>query len=165
MLKSANLRIGETILGLASLGLGLFIGAETWLTPPIVAQTVIGPGLFPALIATGLVLVGLQLLYEAFLYRLQAEDFPELDWKSVVLVASAFASQLVLLERLGWVISGTFLFVISAMAFGSRTHLRNLAIGLLLTALTYLVFDYGLDLDLPTGSYLEDLIALAGGPV
>ncbi|CAN7705701.1 MULTISPECIES: tripartite tricarboxylate transporter TctB family protein [Ensifer] len=165
MLKSANFRIGETILGLASLSLGLFIGFETWSTPPIAAQTVIGPGLFPALIATGLILVGLQLLYEAFLHRLQAEEFPELDWKAVILVAAAFASQLVLLERLGWIVSGTFLFVVSAMAFGSRTHLRNLMIGLLLTALTYLVFDYGLDLDLPTGSYIEDLIDLARGSV
>lgn len=162
MLKTASLRIGETILGFASLGLGLFIAVETWLTPPIAAQTVIGPGLFPALIATGLILVGLQLLYEAFLHRLEPEAFPELDWKAVILVAAAFASQLVLLERFGWIASGTFLFVTSAMAFGSRTHLRNLAIGLMLTALTYLVFDYGLDLDLPVGSYIEDLIALAG---
>ncbi|HEV7307198.1 tripartite tricarboxylate transporter TctB family protein [Ensifer sp.] len=165
MLKSANLRIGETILGLASLGLGLFIGAETWLAPPIAAQTVIGPGLFPALIATGLILVGLQFLYEAILYRLQREEFPELDWKAVILAASAFASQLVLLERFGWIVSGTFLFVVSAKAFGSRAYLRDLLIGLALTAITYFVFDYGLDLDLPIGSYIEDLIVLAGGSV
>jgi len=69
MSKSASLRIGETILGLATLNLGSFIAIETWMTPPIAAQAVIGPGLFPALIATGLILVGLQLLYEAFFHR------------------------------------------------------------------------------------------------
>ncbi|ACP26347.1 hypothetical protein NGR_c25900 [Sinorhizobium fredii NGR234] len=165
MSKSASLRIGETILGLATLNLGSFIAIETWMTPPIAAQAVIGPGLFPALIATGLILVGLQLLYEAFFHRFEVEEFPELDWKAVIIVAAAFASQFVLLERLGWIASGTFLFVVSAMAFGSRAHVRNVLIGLALTAITYLVFDYGLDLDLPTGSYVEDLIIMFGGSV
>ncbi len=165
MLKSANFRIGETILGLGTLTLGLFIAIETWMTPPIAAQAVIGPGLFPALIAGGLILVGAQLLYEAVAHRFEAEEFPELDWKAVIIVAAAFASQFVTLERLGWIISGTFLFAVSAMAFGSRTHVRNIVIGIVLSSITYVVFDYGLDLDLPTGSYIEDLIIAFGGSV
>ncbi|OWV71965.1 hypothetical protein ATY77_10540 [Rhizobium sp. R634] len=165
MLKSANFRIGETVLGLATLSLGLFIAIETWMTPPIAAQAVIGPGLFPALIAGGLILVGAQLLYEAILRRFEAEEFPELDWKAVIIVAAAFASQLVILERLGWILSGTFLFATSAMAFGSRSHIRNIVIGIALSSVTYLVFDYGLDLDLPTGSTIEDLIIAFGGSV
>jgi len=165
MFKSANFRIGETILGLATLSLGLFIAIETWMTPPITAQSVIGPGLFPALIATGLILVGAQLLYEAVLHRFEAEEFPELDWKAVIIVAAAFAAQMVILERLGWIVSGTFLFAVSAMAFGSRTYIRNIVIGILLSSFTYLVFDYGLDLDLPMGSTIEDLIIAFGGSV
>lgn len=165
MLKSANFRIGETILGLASLGLGLFLAIETWMTPPIAAQAVIGPGLFPALIAGGLTLVGAQLLYEAFLHRFEIEEFPELDWRAVIILAAAFAAQLVILERVGWIISGTFLFTVSAMAFGSRTYVWNIVIGIVLSSITYVVFDYGLDLDLPIGSYIEDLIIALGGTV
>ncbi|QRM56185.1 tripartite tricarboxylate transporter TctB family protein [Sinorhizobium sp. BG8] len=163
MLKSANFRIGETILGLATLSLGLFIAIETWMTPPIAAQAVIGPGLFPALIAGGLILVGAQLLYEAVIHRLEAEEYPELDWRAVIIVAAAFASQLVILERLGWIISGAFLFAVSAMAFGSRTYVWNIVIGVMLSSITYVVFDYGLDLDLPTGSLVEDVIIVFGG--
>ena len=165
MYKSANFRIGETILGLATLSLGLFIAIETWMTPPIAAQSVIGPGLFPALIATGLIVVGAQLLYEAVLRRFEAEAFPELDWQAVTIVAAAFASQLLILEWLGWIVAGTFLFAASARAFGSRAHIRNVAIGVLLSSITYIVFDYGLDLDLPMGSAIEDLIIAFGGSV
>ena len=163
MLKHGHIRIGETILGIFALGLAAFIGLQTWMTPPSVAQAVVGPGMFPAIIATGLTVVGLQLFYEAFLYRFAREDFPQLDWKAMIVVAIAFAAQIVLLERLGWIFSGTLLFVVCAMAFGSRAHVRNIAFGLALTSITYLVFDYGLDLDLPTGTYAEDLLAVSGG--
>ncbi len=158
MSKSMHLRIGETILGTFTLGVGLFIAIDTWLTPSSAALAVVGPGLFPGLIAAGLILVGLQLFYEALLHRFMPEDLPQLDWKAAFIVAIAIASQIVLLERFGWIISGTAVFVVSAMAFGSRSHFRNVLFGLALTGLTYVVFDYGLDLDLPTGSYIEDLI-------
>ena len=163
MSKSMHLRIGETVLGAFTLGLGLFIAFDTWLTPPSAALAVVGPGLFPGLIATGLIVVGLQLFYEGFLHRFAQEEFPELDWKAVFIVAAAVASQVILLERFGWIVSGTAVFVVSAMAFGSRSHVRNVLFGLALTTITYAVFDYGLDLDLPTGSYIEDLIDSSGG--
>ncbi|MCY1246459.1 hypothetical protein D9M72_596940 [compost metagenome] len=70
-----------------------------------------------------------------------------------------------ILERFGWIISGTFLFAVSAMAFGSRTYVWNIVIGIVLSSITYVVFDYGLDLDLPIGSYIEDLIIALGGTV
>lgn len=163
MVKSPVLRIGETILALSMLGLGLFIAIETWLMPPIAAQQIVGPGLFPALVAISLVAVGLQLFGEAFLFRRENEGFPELDWNAAFIVAAAFAAQVVLLERLGWVLSGTILFTVSAAAFGSRDYARTVLIGLALTAVTYFVFDYGLALDLPTGSYVESLIEMFGG--
>ncbi|MGO6980456.1 tripartite tricarboxylate transporter TctB family protein [Rhizobium leguminosarum] len=158
MSKSKHLRIGETVLGTFTLGVGLFIAIDAWLTPSSAALAVVGPGLFPGLIAAGLIIVGLQLFHEGFLRRFTAEDFPELDWKAVFIVAIAVASQVVLLERFGWIISGTAVFVVCAMAFGSRSHVRNVLFGLALTTITYAVFDYGLDLDLPTGSYIEDLL-------
>ena len=162
MSGSVQLRIGETILGLFTLGLGLFIGIDTWLTPAAAAQAVVGPGVFPALVATGLILVGLRLLYEGFALRAVAEVFPQLDRKAVAIVAFAIALQYFILERFGWIISGTLLFVLTSLAFGSRKHIRNVLFGLVLTTLTYMIFDYGLDLDLPTGTLIEDLV---DGPV
>lgn len=159
MYKSARLRIGETVIGLFTLGIGLFLAIDTWRTPPSAAVAVVGPGLFPTLIAIGMAIVGLQLLWEGYLHRFAEEDIPELDWKAVGIVAAALASQIFLLELLGWIICGTVVFTVAAMAFGSRRYVLNVVFGLVLTSLTYLVFDYGLDLDLPTGNLIEDVIA------
>ncbi len=159
MHKSAHLRIGETVIGLFTLGIGLFLAIDTWRTPPSAAQAVVGPGLFPTLIAIAMGIVGLQLLWEGYLHRFVDEDTPDLDWRAVTIVAAALASQLFLLELFGWIICGTAVFTVSAMAFGSRRHVLNLLFGLMLTSVTYLVFDYGLDLDLPTGTLIEDVIA------
>lgn len=158
MFISGRIRAGEAVTGTFTLGLGLFIIVQTWMTPPIAAQSVVGPDLFPALIAAGLVLVGLRLLYEAYLRRLVEEKVLELDWKPCAVVAATFAAQCLILEPLGWIVSGTLMFAVCAMAFGSRAYILNVLFGLVLTTLTYLVFDYALDLDLPTGTIIEDLI-------
>ncbi|MFS2042321.1 MULTISPECIES: tripartite tricarboxylate transporter TctB family protein [Rhizobium/Agrobacterium group] len=158
MLISGRLRVGEAVIGAFTLALGLFISVQTWMTPPIAAQSVVGPALFPALIAAGLMLVGLRLLYEAYIRRLIEDEVIQLDWKPCAVVAAAFAAQCLTLERLGWIVSGTLMFTVCAMSFGSRAHIRNILFGFALTTVTYLVFDYALDLDLPTGSVIEDLI-------
>ena len=157
-----GMRIGETVLGVLMLALGGYMLIETAMTPPLVARTVIGPGVFPGLIGTGVVLVGLRLLYEALVKRGVAESFPEVDWKAVLIMAGAFLVVVFVLEYLGWVISGTFLFLAGAYAFGSRRWLASLLLGLVLTLTTYFVFDYGLDLDLPTGWLVEEAMAMAG---
>ncbi|TWC77301.1 putative tricarboxylic transport membrane protein [Rhizobium sp. SJZ105] len=158
MSSFGNIRIREAVLALFTLAVGGFIGIQTWMTPSMPAQSVVGPGLFPAIIATGLTLVGLRLAYEAVIWNFLERERLELDWKATAIVAAAFASQYVLLERLGWIISGTLLFAITAIAFGSKTHVRNVLFGLALTAITFVLFDYGLDLDLPVGTYFEDLV-------
>jgi putative tricarboxylic transport membrane protein len=43
------------------------------------------------------------------------------------------------------------LFVFVARAFGSRTWLRDIIIGLILSFVVYIGFTYGLGLDLPAG--------------
>ncbi|NTB87557.1 tripartite tricarboxylate transporter TctB family protein [Agrobacterium tumefaciens] len=154
-----RIRIREAVLASFTLAMGCFIGIQTWMTPSMPAQQIVGPGLFPAIIATALVLVGLWLAYESFVRPSADEERLEFDWKATAIVAAAFASQYVLLERMGWIISGTLLFAVSAVAFGSKAHIRNVLLGLALTSVTYVLFDYGLDLDLPVGEYFEDLFA------
>ena len=73
------------------------------------------------------------------------------DWKTVGLLAGAFALNAVLIEPLGWVISGALLFFMSAFALGNRHHVRGLAIGLALSLLTFYAFAIGLGVNLPAG--------------
>jgi putative tricarboxylic transport membrane protein len=158
MTTEKGLRLGEVAFGLAVLTLGVFIAFETWTMPEVGAATTVGPRLFPGLVAAGLILVGLWLQLEAVTTGPVEADGIEIDWPSFSLVASGLLLQIVLLETLGWILAGTALFVMTARAFGSRRYLANALIGLALTILTLVVFDLGLDLELPVGSLFEPLL-------
>jgi putative tricarboxylic transport membrane protein len=65
-----------------------------------------------------------------------------------------------LLETLGWIPASALLFMAVARAFGSRRLVVDAAIGVVLTGLSFVIFNYGLDLTLPSGVFGE-LIAPA----
>jgi putative tricarboxylic transport membrane protein len=73
------------------------------------------------------------------------------DWKTVGLLIAVFGVNALLLEPLGWVISGTLLFWGSAFALGNRHHLRGFAYGLGLALATFYAFAIGLGVNLPAG--------------
>ncbi|MFF0345232.1 tripartite tricarboxylate transporter TctB family protein [Kribbella sp. NPDC004875] len=73
------------------------------------------------------------------------------DWRTVLLLIGAFVVNLVLIEPLGWVISGTLLFWGSAFALGSRHHFRNLVVAVALALITFYGFAIGLGVGLPAG--------------
>ena len=158
MTTGRELRVGEAVLGLVVLGLGLFVVAETALMEVAPSNAAIGPRLFPFLVAAGLLVVGLLVLRQAFFGHIAHERGFELDWKAVALVAVGLLVQLLLVESLGWIIATTLLYLLAALAFAERRLLVTLLIGLALTGLTFVVFNYGLGLSLPTGSVLERLL-------
>jgi putative tricarboxylic transport membrane protein len=162
MTTQRGLRIGETILGLVILALGLFIAVETWLMPVAITTAGFGPKFFPGLVATGLIVTSGFLLREAFVGTLAHRTGMELDWWPVGLILGALLVQIALLSTLGWIVAGALLFGTVAWAFGGRRLHLNAAIGLVLGALTFVAFDYGLDLDLPTGSFIEMLFDVTG---
>ena len=73
------------------------------------------------------------------------------DWRTIGLLMGAFALNAVLIEPLGWVISGALLFWGSAFALGNRHHVRGLAIGVALSLITFYAFAVGLGVNLPAG--------------
>ena len=73
------------------------------------------------------------------------------DWRTVGILAGAFALNALLIEPLGWVISGALLFAISAFALGNRHHVRGIAIGVALSLATFYAFAIGLGVSLPAG--------------
>jgi putative tricarboxylic transport membrane protein len=74
-----------------------------------------------------------------------------MDWRTVLLLIGAFVVNAVLIEPLGWVISGTLLFWGSAFALGNRHYIRNLAIAVALALITFYAFAIGLGVNLPAG--------------
>lgn len=158
MTTGRGLRIGEAVLGGGVLALGLFVAVETALLEVGPSHAAVGPRLFPFLVATGLIVVGLALLREAFFGHIAHEQGWELDWRAVALVSAGLLVQMLLLESLGWIIATTLLFVAATLAFGSRRLVLDAAIGVVLTSLAFVIFNHGLGLGLPTGTVIEELL-------
>ena len=158
MTSGWGLRIGEAVLGAVVLGLGLFIATETSLMELAASNAAIGPRLFPFLVAAGLLAVGAAVLWQAFFGHIAHERGFELDWRAVALVAGGLLLQMFLVESLGWIIASTLMFLAATLAFRERRVVISIAIGLVLTGLTYWVFNYGLGLSLPIGTTIEELL-------
>jgi putative tricarboxylic transport membrane protein len=73
------------------------------------------------------------------------------DWRTVLLLIGAFLANAVLIERVGWPISGAVLFWGAAYALGSRHLVRDPLIAVVVSVVTYLVFARGLGIGLPAG--------------
>ena len=158
MTTGRSLRIGEAVLSAGVLALGLFVAVETALIEVAPSNAAVGPRLFPFLIATGLIVVGLALLREAFFGHIAHERGWELDWRAVGLVSAGLIVQMLLLESLGWIIATTLLFMATTLAFRSRRLVLDAAIGVVLTGFAFVLFNYGLGLTLPTGTAIEQLL-------
>src|ERR687897_1672615 len=157
--------IGETLLALAAVVFGILIVWQATLIRLTPAYSKVGPRVIPYIVGAGLVVVGVWLAYEALTGRASAgsaesEDAdPTLptDWRTVGLLVLALLAYLLLIERAGFIIASATLFVTAAFAMGSRRLARDIAIGIVLATVLYLVFNRGLGLSLPAG-ILEGII-------
>ena len=73
------------------------------------------------------------------------------DWRTVGLLVAAFVANLLLIERLGWPVSGAVLFAGAAAAMGSRHYVRDIVIAVVLSVGTWYLFVLGLGITLPVG--------------
>jgi putative tricarboxylic transport membrane protein len=158
MTTGRGLRIGEAVLGGVVLALGLLVAVETSRIEVAPTHATIGPTLFPFLIAAGLLIVGIAVLWQAFFGHIAHERGFELDWPAVALVSAGLVAQLLLLETVGWILATTLLFIAVARAFGSRRPVLDAVLGVVLASVAFGVFNYGLGLSLPTGTLVESLL-------
>jgi putative tricarboxylic transport membrane protein len=146
-----GLRLGEAILAGFVLLLGLFVAVETATLRAGPGYAAIGPKLFPWLVAAGLLLVGVALLYEARAGAVAQPVGFELDLPPALAVTIGLVLQMVLMKPAGFVIATAVMFVAVTYAFGSRRFALNAAVGLVLCLATYVAFTRGLGLVLPAG--------------
>jgi len=73
------------------------------------------------------------------------------EWRVVLPLIGAFVANVLLIDVLGWVISGAMLFWGSAWALGSRHAIRDAVIALALSLATFYGFYVGLGILLPAG--------------
>jgi putative tricarboxylic transport membrane protein len=73
------------------------------------------------------------------------------DWRTVLLLVAAFLANVVLIDTVGWWLSGAILFFGCTYALGSRRYVRDLVIAFALSFGSYYVFAVGLGIFLPAG--------------
>lgn len=73
------------------------------------------------------------------------------DWRVVLPMAAACIANIVLIDRIGWVLSGALLFWGCTWALGSRHYVRDVLVALALSLATFYGFYAGLGIHLPAG--------------
>lgn len=143
-------------LGGAVIAFGLVWLHGAWSLPQAATYAVVGPGLFPAVIGTGLVLLGILLLVAvARGERFEPQDAEDADAArapSRVAFWTAVAGGVLpifVIRPLGFPIAAAIGFALTARAFGSRRIALDLGVGLLLGVACWLLFSRLLGLTLP----------------
>ena len=118
----------------------------------------IGPRVFPYVIGTGMVVLSV-LLAVATARGDVAESEPgedidlttPPDWLTVAKLVGVLVLNLLLVNLLGWAITGALLFAGAAWALGSRTLVRDLLVGAVLSVSSWYFFYVGLGVSLTPG--------------
>jgi putative tricarboxylic transport membrane protein len=159
----------ELVLSLAVLLLGIAVAVGTASLSGAGGYARIGPNVAPAVIAGGLILLGLWLLYEAVFggWRNAVPDSPEargeheFSLSAFIWVSIGLIAQMLLIHRAGFVLAQATLFTCVARGFGSRRYPRDFAIGLALGLAVFLFFVKFLNVNLPPG-WLAPIMRGAG---
>lgn len=122
------------------------------------ADQPVQPYAVPYVVGAALVLLGVLLTVATARGDVaEAEDGEDVDlsggsdWRTVGLLSAVFVTNIVLIDWLGWAITGALLFAGAAAVLGSRTHVRDLAIGAALSVGTWYGFYVGLGIPIPAG--------------
>jgi putative tricarboxylic transport membrane protein len=117
----------------------------------------VGPRLFPYLIGTGMVVLAVLLAVATARGDIpQAEEGEDVDltipadWVTVGKLVAVLVLNLLLVNLLGWAITGALLFAGAAWSLGSRTPLRDVLVGAVLSVGSWYFF-YALGVPLTPG--------------
>lgn len=118
----------------------------------------IGPRVFPYVIGTLMVLLAVLLAVATARGDVpQAEEGEDVDlttppdWTTVGKLVAILVLNILLVNVLGWAITGALLFAGCAWALGSRTLVRDLVVGVVLSVASWYFFYSGLGVPLSPG--------------
>jgi len=154
-------------LGVSALGIATAIGTAQ--LPSAGGYARIGPNVAPAVIAGGLILLAIWLLFETFTggWRNAVSDDPlargehAFHPSAFLWVSAGVIAEILLIHTGGFVLAQAFLFACVARGFGSAKLPRDFGIGLVLGLAVFLFFVKFLNVNLPAG-WLRPLLGGAG---
>ena len=157
---------GARAQGRSEFGVALFLGGlgvlvivqAMLLEESLIARGPVGPRTVPLVVGGLLVVVAAFLAVDVLRGgRGEPEGGEDIDltggsdWRTIAMLAAAFVANALLIEPLGWPVSGAILFWGSAFALGSRHPVRDLVIAVVLSVGTWYLFVLGLGIALPVG--------------
>ena len=148
--------VGQILVAAGVLLFGVALAFGTMQLPEATGYAKVGPRLMPTIVSGGLILLGMVLMKEALFSGFRGVDETEAkatptDWRAFAWISAGIIINGMLMVPVGFVISGTLLFVLAARGFGSTAWIKNAIIGLIIAVITYAFFNYGLGLGLPRG--------------
>mgnify|MGYP003349063729 CR=1 FL=1 len=137
---------------------GLFLMVETSAIPVSPGYALVGPRVFPWIISSALLVLGVILLREAWRGKWSYDDEESvggfhIQWPAFAWLATGFLLYIALVNTGGFILASASLFAASARTFGSRRPLLDVVIGLALGFAIFAGFGYGLGLRLPSGIF------------
>lgn len=118
----------------------------------------VGPRVFPYVIGAGMIVLAVLLAAATARGDVpQGEPGEDIDlttppdWQTVGKLLGILVLNLLLVNLVGWAITGALLFAGCAWALGSRTLLRDVLVGAVLSVASWYFFYVGLDVPLPPG--------------
>jgi putative tricarboxylic transport membrane protein len=153
----------EVALSLGVVALGLGVAGVTATLPSEGGYAGIGPNFIPAVVAAGIIAVGVWLAIEAFAggWRKAPEHTDTFAPAPFLWVSAGLFAHMLLIGWAGFIVAGTVLFAGVARGFGSRRVARDIALGLVFTIAIYLFFVKLLNVSLPAG-WFAPLLGTAG---
>ena len=134
---------GELAIGIGVLALaGVILWQAGTVPSPPYAQ--MGPRVALYIIGGGMGLLGCALAFTAATGRWRAEEDADAgppDLRALAWLAAALVINILVIEKLGFIIASTIMFALVARAFGSMRLMRDGAIGLAIAVTAYLGFD------------------------
>ncbi|MGL4173272.1 MAG: tripartite tricarboxylate transporter TctB family protein [Actinomycetota bacterium] len=150
----------EVIFVTGLIGCGVFLLSTTHTIQIPLSNSGIGPRFLPYVVGSMLIVLGVLLMIELHRGRLgKPEDGEDVDLRrptdvrTLGLLVAVLSGHIAVVERVGWLIAGIFLFACSAIVLGARRPVPLIVISLALPSTAYLLFTRVLDVSLPSGPW------------
>jgi putative tricarboxylic transport membrane protein len=158
-------KYAELAVALVVIALGVVVIWQTQDIRVTRATSRVGPKVIPTIIGVGQILIGIWYAIELLAFNQTAEIEVEddmdpdaaTDWRTLGILALALLAYTLLIERAGFVIASSVLFILAAFGMGSRRIARDAACAIVLGIGAFLIFDRWLGVRLPEG-WLSDLL-------
>jgi putative tricarboxylic transport membrane protein len=147
-LRNARISADTVVgIGIALLGVAFAVATARIEVQPVYAK--VGPTFVPWLVAAGLTVAGSLMAWGGMQGSQRQSHAAKTEWRPVAWIAFGLIADWLLFKPAGFVIASTVLFFSVARGFGSRSALWDAIVGAVLAMAAYVLFRYGLNLNLP----------------